>query len=46
MNTTQIQAAVAWADIIICSAECLLALLPPVLAVVFSVIVIRKRRRR
>lgn len=46
MNTTQIQVAVAWADIIICAAARLFVLLPPALAVVFSVIAIRKRRRR
>ena len=38
--------AVAWADIIICSAAWLFALVPPLLAVVFAVIVIRKRGRR
>ncbi len=38
--------AVAWADIILCDMARALALLLPVLAVVFSVIAIRKRGRR
>jgi hypothetical protein len=46
MTERHIQIAVAWADIIICSAAWLLVLVPPVLAVVFAVIVIRKRGRR
>lgn len=46
MNTTQIQAAVAWADIIVCAVARAFALLLPALAMALAVAMIRKRGRR
>lgn len=46
MNTTQIQVAVAWADIIACAVARAFALLMPALAMALTVAVIWKRGRR